>query len=235
MKINKRVLLKLSGESLMGEQQYGQDFQTMKRISEDIKAVLDHGIEVCIVVGGGNIYRGIQGANIGIERAIADQMGMLATVINSLALQNTLEKAGIDTRVQSAIPMTSISEPFIRRRAIRHMEKGRVVIFAAGTGNPFFTTDTAAVLRAIEMNCDILLKGTKVNGIYCSDPIHNTNAKKYESITYDDVLKNNLNVMDMSAIALARENNLPIHVFSIKENGSFLKVLQGSGSYTRIY
>ncbi len=219
----------------MGEQQYGQDFQTMKRISEDIKAVLDHGIEVCIVVGGGNIYRGIQGANIGIERAIADQMGMLATVINSLALQNTLEKAGIDTRVQSAIPMTSISEPFIRRRAIRHMEKGRVVIFAAGTGNPFFTTDTAAVLRAIEMNCDILLKGTKVNGIYCSDPIHNTNAKKYESITYDDVLKNNLNVMDMSAIALARENNLPIHVFSIKENGSFLKVLQGSGSYTRIY
>ena len=219
----------------MGEQQYGQDFQTMKRISEDIKAVLDQGIEVCIVVGGGNIYRGIQGANIGIERAIADQMGMLATVINSLALQNTLEKAGIDTRVQSAIPMTSISEPFIRRRAIRHMEKGRVVIFAAGTGNPFFTTDTAAVLRAIEMNCDILLKGTKVNGIYCSDPMQNTNAKKYESITYDDVLKNNLNVMDMSAIALARENNLPIHVFSIKENGSFLKVLQGSGSYTRIY
>jgi uridylate kinase len=235
MKINKRVLLKLSGESLMGEQQYGQDFQTMKRISEDIKAVLDQGIEVCIVVGGGNIYRGIQGANIGIERAIADQMGMLATVINSLALQNTLEKAGIDTRVQSAIPMTSISEPFIRRRAMRHMEKGRVVIFAAGTGNPFFTTDTAAVLRAIEMNCDILLKGTKVNGIYCSDPMKNTNAKKYESITYDDVLKNNLNVMDMSAIALARENNLPIHVFSIKENGSFLKVLQGSGSYTRIY
>ncbi len=219
----------------MGEQQYGQDFQTMKRISEDIKAVLDQGIEVCIVVGGGNIYRGIQGANIGIERAIADQMGMLATVINSLALQNTLEKAGIDTRVQSAIPMTSISEPFIRRRAMRHMEKGRVVIFAAGTGNPFFTTDTAAVLRAIEMNCDILLKGTKVNGIYCSDPMKNTNAKKYESITYDDVLKNNLNVMDMSAIALARENNLPIHVFSIKENGSFLKVLQGSGSYTRIY
>ena len=235
MKNNKRVLLKLSGEALMGDKQYGQDFDTMIQISNDIKEVLDHEIEVCIVVGGGNIYRGIQGANIGIERAIADQMGMLATVINSLALQNTLEKAGIDTRVQSAIPMTSISEPFIRRKAIRHMEKGRVVIFASGTGNPFFTTDTAAVLRAIEMNCDILLKGTKVDGVYCSDPIKNPNAKKYESISYSEVLRDNLNVMDMSAIALARENRLPIHVFSLKERGSFLKVLQGHGSCTKIY
>jgi uridylate kinase len=234
MKIKNRVLLKLSGEALMGDKQYGQDFDTMKRIAEDIKEVINNGIEVCIVVGGGNIYRGIHGANIGIERAIADQMGMLATVINSLALQNMLEKIGIDTRVQSAIPMTSISEPFIRRKAIRHMEKERVVIFAAGTGNPFFTTDTAAVLRAIEMNCDILLKGTKVDGVYSSDPSQNENAQKYDYITYGEVLKDNLNVMDMSAIALARENNLPIHVFSIKEPGSFLKVLQGRGSYTRI-
>lgn len=234
MKINNRVLLKLSGEALMGDKQYGQDFDTMKRIAEDIKEVINNGIEICVVVGGGNIYRGIHGANIGIERATADQMGMLATVINSLALQNMLEKIGIDTRVQSAIPMTSISEPFIRRKAIRHMEKGRVVIFAAGTGNPFFTTDTAAVLRAIEMNCDILLKGTKVDGVYCSDPSQNQKAKKYDYVTYEEVLKDNLNVMDMSAIALARENNLPIHVFSIKEPRNFLKVLQGRGSYTRI-
>jgi uridylate kinase len=233
--MKKRILLKLSGEALMGDMQYGQDSKTIKRIADDIKEVVKNSFEVCIVVGGGNIYRGIQGANIGIDRAIADNMGMLATVINALALQNTLEQIGIDTRVQSAITMTSISEPFIRRKAVRHMQKGRVVIFAAGTGNPFFTTDTAAVLRAIEMNCDILLKGTKVDGVYCSDPSKNQTAKKYDSVTYSDVLRDNLNVMDMAAIALARENNLPIHVFSIKEQGSFLKVLQGVGSYTRIY
>ena len=235
MKNYNTVLLKLSGEALMGDLPYGQDYLTMERIAMDIKEVVANHIKVCIVVGGGNIYRGIQGANLGIERVTADQMGMLGTLINALALQNILEKIGVHTRVQSAIPMMSISEPFIRRKAIRHMEKGRVVIFAAGAGNPFFTTDTAAVLRALEMNCDVLFKATKVDGVYNQDPYKTTNATKYSSITYSDVIEKKLSVMDMSAIALAQENKLPLYVFSIKEPGGFSKVLNQQGSYTKIY
>ena len=231
----KRILLKLSGEALLGDKEFGQDFDTIKRIASDIKDVLDTGVEVAVVVGGGNIYRGMQGANIGMDRATADNMGMLATIMNALALQNMLEQIGIYTRVQSAIEMSSICESFIRRKAIRHMQKGRVVIFGAGTGNPFFTTDSAAVLRAIEMNCDVLLKGTQVDGVYDSDPVKNANAIKYTEVTYSEILQKSLNVMDMAAIALARENNLPIKVFSIKEGGNFLKVLQDEGSYTKIH
>ncbi|MCC2646676.1 MAG: pyrH [Rickettsiaceae bacterium] len=230
----KRVLLKLSGEALMGDKGFGHDFDTLKRIAEDVKEVIDMGVQVCIVVGGGNICRGSTASAMGMERAAADYMGMLATVINSLAMQNVLESYNIFTRVQSAIPMLSICEPYIRRRAKRHMEKSRVVIFAAGTGNPFFTTDSAAVLRAIEMNCDLLLKGTQVDGVYSSDPHKNKDAVKFENITYTEVLKNNLNVMDMAAIALARENNLPIKIFSIKEKGNFARVLKNEGSYTKI-
>lgn len=230
----KRVLLKLSGEALMGDTEFGHDYQTLKRISEDVKEVLDLGVEVSIVVGGGNICRGTDAALLGIERTAGDYMGMLATIINAIALQNVLEKCDMDTRILSAIPMTSICEPYIRRRAKRHMEKGRVVIFAAGTGNPFFTTDTAAVLRAIEMNCDLLLKATQVDGVYSADPLKVPSAKKFERVTYTDVLQQNLNVMDMAAIALARENDLPIKVFSIKEKGNFARVLNSKGSYTKI-
>ena len=229
-----RVLLKVSGEALMGDKQFGHDFETIKRIAGDIKEVVDLNVQVSVVVGGGNIYRGIDASSLGMERAAADYMGMLATVINALALQNILESLNVHTRVLSAIPMMSICEPYVRRRAKRHMEKGRVVIFAAGTGNPFFTTDSAAVLRAIEMNCDLLLKATQVDGVYDSDPIKNPAAKKFNEISYTDVLKDNLKVMDMSAIALARENNLPIKVFSIKEKGNFAKVLQSKGDYTKI-
>lgn len=230
----KRVLLKVSGEALMGDKKFGHDIDILKGIAEDIKEVVNLGVQVCVVVGGGNIYRGIDASLLGMERAAADYMGMLATVINALALQNTMEKAGIYTRVQSAIPMTSICEPFIRRKARRHMEKERVVIFAAGIGNPFFTTDSASVLRAIEMNCDILFKGTNVDGVYDSDPKLNKNAKRFTEITYTDVLRDNLKVMDMAAIAVARENNLPIKVFSIKQRGNFAKVLQGHGEFTTI-
>lgn len=229
-----RVLLKVSGEALMGDKQFGHDFETIKRIAEDIKEVVDLNVQVSVVVGGGNIYRGIDASSLGMERAAADYMGMLATVINALALQNILESLNVHTRVLSAIPMMSICEPYVRRRAKRHMEKGRVVIFAAGTGNPFFTTDSAAVLRAIEMNCDLLLKATQVDGVYDSDPVKNPAARKFNEISYTDVLKDNLKVMDMSAIALARENNLPIKVFSIKEKGNFAKVLQSKGDYTKI-
>lgn len=230
----KRVLLKVSGEALMGQKKFGHDYETIKAIAEDIKQVIDLGVEVCVVVGGGNIYRGIDASLLGMERASADYIGMLATVINALALQNIMETMGIYTRVLSAVNMTSICEPYIRRKAKRHMEKGRVVIFAGGTGNPFFTTDSAAVLRAIEMNCDILLKGTQVDGVYDSDPVKNPNAVKYQNITYTDVLKENLQVMDMAAIALARENKLPIKVFSIKDKGNFVRVLQSQGDYTKI-
>jgi len=230
----KRVLLKLSGEALMGDKKFGHDYTTIRNMAEDIKHVVESGTEVCVVVGGGNICRGNDAALLGMERATADYMGMLATVINALALQNILESVGLSTRVLSAIPMTSICEPYIRRRANRHIEKGRVVIFAAGTGNPFFTTDSAAVLRAIEMNCDLLLKGTQVDGVYNTDPVKDPNAVKYSNITYTEVLKDNLLVMDMAAIALARENNLPIKVFSIKEKGNFAKVLQSKGHYTKI-
>ncbi len=230
----KRVLLKLSGEALMGDKNFGHDSKTLQGVAQDIQEVLDLGVQVCVVVGGGNIYRGVSGSSLGVDRSTADYMGMLATVINALALQSTMEKAGIYTRVQSAVPMTSICEPFIRRKASRHMEKERVVIFASGIGNPFFTTDSAAVLRAIEMHCDCLFKGTNVNGIYDSDPKLNSNAKRFIEITYTDVLRDNLKVMDMAAIAIARENKLPIKVFSIKERGNFAKTVQGKGSFTTI-
>jgi uridylate kinase len=228
----KRVLLKISGEALMGGGEYGIELDTVNRVAQDVKDAVALGVEVCIVVGGGNIFRGVSGASVGMDRASADHMGMLATVINSLALQNALEKLGVDTRVQSAIPMASVCEPYIRRKAIRHIEKGRVVIFAAGTGNPFFTTDTAAALRASEMGCDALLKGTKVDGVYTADPFKDKNAKKYERLTYLEVLSNDLGVMDASAIALARENNIPVVVFSIKRPGAFAELMQGRGDYT---
>lgn len=230
----KRVLLKISGEALMGARKSGHDYDTIKGIAADIKEVINLGVQICIVVGGGNIYRGSDASLLGIERAAADYIGMLATIINALALQNIMESIGAHTRVLSAIPMTTICEPYIRRKAKRHIEKDRIVIFAAGTGNPFFTTDSAAVLRAIEMNCDLLLKGTKVNGVYDSDPVKNPAAIKYSNISYTDVLKNNLKIMDMASIALAQENNLPIIVFSIKERGNLAKVLQGKGQYTKI-
>jgi uridylate kinase len=231
----KCALLKVSGEALMGDKSFGHDYDTLKRIAQDIKEVQDMGIQVCVVVGGGNIFRGVSASNLGMERAAADYMGMLGTVMNALALQNIMEQDGIYTRVLSAIPMTSICEPYVRRKAKRHMEKGRVVIFAGGTGNPFFTTDSAAVLRAIEMNCDLLLKGTQVDGVYSDDPNKNPDAIKYDHVTYSDVLQKNLNVMDMAAIALARENNLPIKVFSIKKKGEFAKVMVGEGKYTKIH
>jgi len=230
----KRILLKLSGEALMGSGQYGIDPETAARVSSEIKQARDAGTEVCVVVGGGNIFRGLKGAAEGLDRSTADYMGMLATVMNALALQNALETAGVYTRVLSAIPMASVSEPYIRRRAIRHLEKGRVVIFAAGTGNPFFTTDTAAALRAAEMNCDALLKGTQVDGVYDSDPKLNSDAKRYESLSYMDVLKQDLKVMDASAISLSRENNIPIVVFSIHTQNELVNVLQGKGTCTTV-
>ena len=228
----KRVLLKISGEALMGQQEYGLCGETVNRIAGDITAVRDMGVEVCVVVGGGNIYRGVAGAAAGMDRATGDYMGMLATVINSLAMQNAIEKQGVPTRVQSAIPMEAVSEPYIRRRALRHMEKGRVVIFAAGTGNPFFTTDTAAALRASEMGCDALLKGTKVDGVYSDDPYKAQGATKYDELSYLQVLSHDLGVMDHSAISLARENHIPILVFSIVKPGGFAQVVGGDGNYT---
>jgi uridylate kinase len=228
----KRVLLKISGEALMGGGEYGIEPDMVNRIAEDVRQAVSLGVEVCLVVGGGNIFRGVSGASVGMDRSTADYMGMLATVINSLALQNALEKLGINTRVQSAIPMASVCEPYIRRKAIRHMEKGRVVIFAAGTGNPFFTTDTAAALRASEMGCDALLKGTKVDGVYTADPKKVPTAKKYDRLTYLEVLSNDLGVMDASAVSLARENGIPIIVFSIKNPGAFAQIVQGRGDYT---
>ncbi len=230
----RRVLLKLSGEGLLGKQQYGIDPETVDRIASEIKAVHDMGAEVCMVIGGGNIFRGVKGASQGMERATADYMGMLATIMNALAVQNALERHGVQTRVQSAIPMSSVCEPYIRRRAVRHMEKGRVVIFAAGTGNPFFTTDTAAALRAVEMNCDALFKGTQVDGVYDSDPKENKKAKRFDKLTYQEVLAQDLSVMDASAIALARENEVPILVFSIHNPGGFAEVVFGEGTYTII-
>jgi uridylate kinase len=228
----KRVLLKISGEALMGELDYGLDSTTVDRVAAEVKTVHDMGVEVCLVIGGGNIFRGLKGAASGMERATADYMGMLATVINSLAMQNALEKLEVDTRVLSAIPMATVSEPYIRRRAVRHMEKNRVVIFAAGTGNPFFTTDTAAALRASEMNCEALLKGTKVDGVYDADPKKVAGAKRYDSLTYHDVLTHDLGVMDHAAISLARENHIPILVFSIQTPGSFAEVVTGRGCFT---
>ena len=228
----KRVLLKISGEALMGEGDYGIELDMVTRIAKDVKEVADIGVEVCLVIGGGNIFRGVSGAAVGMDRAAADYMGMLATVINSLALQNALEKQGLDTRVLSAIPMETVCEPYIRRRALHHMEKGRVVIFAAGTGNPFFTTDTAAALRASEMGCDALLKGTKVDGVYDADPAKFPEAKKFDTLTYLDVLSKDLGVMDAAAVSLARENNIPVIVFSIRNSGTFSELMQGRGECT---
>ncbi|MDE0796505.1 MAG: UMP kinase [Alphaproteobacteria bacterium] len=230
----KRVLLKVSGEALMGEGAYGIDPVTANRIANEIKTVTDLGAEVCLVIGGGNIFRGISGAAAGLERGTADYMGMLATVMNALAMQGALEDVGVPTRVQSAIPMSTICEPFIRRRAIRHMEKGRVVIFAAGTGNPYFTTDTAAALRATEMNCDAIFKGTQVDGVYSADPHKIADAERYDSLSYLEVLSRDLRVMDASAISLARENNIPILVFSIHNPNAFAAVVQGEGTFTII-
>jgi uridylate kinase len=230
----RRVLLKISGEVLMGAGEYGLDPDTVKRIASDVKEVVDLQVQVCLVIGGGNIFRGISGTAVGVERASADYMGMLATVINALALQSALEQRGVYTRVQSAIPMSTVCEPYIRRRAMRHMEKNRVVIFAAGTGNPFFTTDTAAALRASEMGCDALFKGTKVDGVYSADPTKDKSAKRFERLSYMDVLSRDLRVMDASAISLARENNIPILVFSIQNKGGFAEVVRGEGKYTII-
>jgi len=229
-----RILLKLSGEALMGELEFGLDPITVNRIASEIKFVAELGVEVCIVVGGGNIFRGVSGASAGMERASADYMGMLATVMNALAMQSALEELGAQTRVQSAIPMQSVSEPYIRRRAVRHMEKGRIVIFAAGTGNPFFTTDTAAALRASEMGCDALLKATKVDGVYSADPETNPDAERFDNLSFLDVLSKDLKVMDAAAVSLARENNIPILVFSIQNADAFLEVAQGGGTYTII-
>ncbi|MFC0388671.1 UMP kinase [Muricoccus vinaceus] len=231
----KRVLLKVSGEALMGPGNYGLDANTVNAIAEDVSAVAKLGIQVGLVIGGGNIFRGVSGAAAGMDRAQADGMGMLATVINALAMQNALEKAGVPVRVQSAIPMASLCEPFIRRRAVRHMEKGRVVIFAAGTGNPFFTTDTAAALRAAEMGCDVLLKGTQVDGVYTADPRKDPLAERYEALTYHDMLARDLAVMDAAAISLARENKLPIIVFDIHEPGAFTAVMKGEGKFTTVH
>ena len=230
----KRVLLKVSGEALMGEGSVGIDPETANRIANEIKSVTDLGAQVCLVIGGGNIFRGVSGAAAGLERGTADYMGMLATVMNALAMQGALETVGVPTRVQSAIPMATICEPFIRRRAIRHMEKGRVVIFAAGTGSPYFTTDTAAALRATEMNCDAIFKGTQVDGVYSADPLKVADAERYDTLTYMDVLSRDLRVMDASAISLARENNIPILVFSIHNPNAFADVVQGEGTFTII-
>ena len=228
----RRVLLKISGEALMGPGEYGLDAQTVVRVAGEIKSVLAMGVEVAVVIGGGNIFRGVSGAAKGLERASADYMGMLATVINALAMQNALEQQGVHTRVLSAIPMSTVCEPYIRRRAIRHLEKKRVVIFAAGTGNPFFTTDTAAALRASEMGCDALLKATKVDGVYSADPKKDPTATRYDRLGYLEVLARDLGVMDASAISLARENHIPILVFSIQEPGGFADVMQGRGRCT---
>jgi uridylate kinase len=230
----KRVLLKLSGEALMGRRDYGLDNDTVRAIAVDIGDVVAMGVQVCLVIGGGNLFRGVSGAAAGMERAQADYIGMLATVMNALAMQSALEQRDTPTRVQSAIPMSSVCEPYIRRRAERHMEKGRVVIFAAGTGNPFFTTDTAAALRAAEMQCDALLKGTQVDGVYSADPRKVPDAERFDQLTYLDVLAKDLKVMDAAAISLARENALPILVFNIHAPGAFAAVMRGEGRFTRI-
>ena len=231
----KRVLLKISGEALMGDQGYGLHPPTVERIAAEVKTVHDLGAEICMVIGGGNIFRGLQGSAQGMERTTADYMGMLATVMNALAMQSSLEGQGVHTRVVSAIPMDQVGEPYIRRRAVRHLEKKRVVIFAAGTGNPYFTTDTAATLRASEMACEAIFKGTQVDGIYDKDPKKYADAVRYDIVSYDEVLQKRLKVMDASAIALARDNNLPIIVFSLDEAGGFKGILSGKGTYTKVH
>ena len=230
----KRILLKLSGEALMGDQHYGIDSKILTHYAEEIKKVVDRGVEVAIVIGGGNIYRGIQAEEGGIDRVQGDYMGMLATVINSMALQSALENHGVPSRLLSAIEMKEVAEPFIRRRAIRHLEKGRVVIFGAGTGNPYFTTDTAGALRAIEIQADVILKGTKVDGIYSADPRKNADAVRYNRISFAEVYEKNLNVMDMTAFTLCKENNLPIIVFDINQSGTLLSIVQGENIGTLV-
>jgi uridylate kinase len=228
----KRVLLKLSGEVLMGDQPFGIDSSFVAELAREVKAAKDSGLEICLVIGGGNIFRGMAGAAAGMDRAQADYMGMLATVMNALAMQNALEQIGVQTRVQSAIQMDEVCEPVIRRRAERHLEKGRIVIFAAGVGSPYFTTDSGAALRAAEMKCDALLKGTSVDGVYDVDPKKNPAAKRFETVSYDRVLADNLKVMDASAVALCRDNGIPIVVFSIREKGNLARVLSGEGVQT---
>lgn len=229
-----RILLKLSGEALMGDGQFSIDPQTTARLAREVAAAKEAGHELCLVVGGGNIFRGLAAAAKGFDRTSADYMGMLATVMNALAVQNALEQIGQDTRVLSAIPMDTVCEPYIRRRAVRHMERGRIVIFAAGTGNPYFTTDTAAALRAAEMGCDALFKGTSVDGVYDADPNKVENATRYETLSYNRVLSDNLKVMDAAAVALCRDNEIPIVVFNIREQGNLAKVLAGSGTATTV-
>ena len=228
----KRVMLKISGEALMGDTAFGLHPPTVQRIAREVKSVHDMGVEICMVIGGGNIFRGLQGSAQGMERTTADYMGMLATVMNALAMQSALEELDIHTRVISAITMNEVAEPYIRRRAVRHLEKKRVCIFAAGTGNPYFTTDTAATLRANEMACEAIFKGTKVDGVYDKDPAKHADAVRYDQVSYDEVLQKHLGVMDASAIALARDNDLPIIVFSLDHEGGFRGILAGEGTYT---
>jgi len=230
----KRVMLKISGEALMGDQGFGLHPPTVERIAKEVQTVHEMGVEICMVIGGGNVFRGLQGSAQGMERTTADYMGMLATVMNALAMQSALEGLDIHTRVISAITMNEVAEPYIRRRAVRHLEKKRICIFAAGTGNPYFTTDTAATLRASEMSCEAIFKGTKVDGVYDKDPAKHDDAKRYEKITYDEVLAQHLGVMDASAIALARENSLPIVVFSLDDEGGFKGILDGTGTSTTV-
>ncbi|RAV27994.1 UMP kinase [Sinomicrobium soli] len=230
----KRILLKLSGEALMGQKQYGIDPRRLSEYANDIREIAEKGVQVAIVIGGGNIFRGVAGASNGMDRVQGDHMGMLATVINGLALQSALENTGVQTRLQSAIHINEVAEPFIRRRAIRHLEKGRVVIFGGGTGNPYFTTDSAAVLRAIEIDADVILKGTRVDGIYTSDPEKDENATKFDYITFDDVLKKGLKVMDTTAFTLSQENELPIIVFDMNKKGNLYKVVSGEKVGTKV-
>lgn len=230
----KRVLLKISGEALMGPTEYGIHTPTCAELAQEVAAARELGVEICLVIGGGNIFRGMKGAAQGMERSQADSMGMLATIMNALAMQSALEAIGVQTRVQSGIRMDEVCEPFIRRRAIRHMEKGRVVIFAAGTGNPYFTTDTGAALRAAEMHCDAMMKGTQVDGVYSADPKTDPNAERYDTLTYQDVLARNLKVMDASAVSLMRDTNIPIVVFSLHHKGALQDVLTGEGPSTII-
>lgn len=231
----KRVMLKISGEALMGDTQFGLHPPTVQRIAQEIKSVHDLGVEICLVIGGGNIFRGLSGSAQGMERTTADYMGMLATVMNALAMQSALEGLGVFTRVISAIPMDQVCEPYIRRRAVRHLEKKRVCIFAAGTGNPYFTTDTAAALRATEMHCEAIFMGKQVDGIYDSDPKTNPDAERFDRVSYDEVLRRNLKVADASAIALCRDNKMPLIVFNLNDAGGFCGILAGEGTYTTVH
>tara|TARA_B100001057_G_scaffold498670_2_gene606488 strand:- start:3407 stop:4108 length:702 start_codon:yes stop_codon:yes gene_type:complete len=232
--MKKRILLKISGEALMGKSEYGIDVSTINKIANEIKKVYRKKYQLCLIIGGGNIFRGIKGASEGIDRSTSDYMGMLATIMNGLSLQSSLEKIGVPTRVQSAISMSQIAEPYIRRRAIRHLEKSRIVIFAAGTGNPFFSTDTAAALRASELDCNFIIKATKVDGIYDRDPIKNSKAKLIKKISYNDVINKNLKVMDLTAISLAKDTNIPIYITNIFTKNSLINVLNQKGSYSKI-